>query len=134
VSAVTISIGYGHRNAIKIRSNNIRGLEMQGLKKVSMYANDSSFILSPQAISLQCLIEDLDNFELKPNYDKCTILHIRSLKNKKTFTLPCSLPIEWADGEVHILVIHITKYINKLSCNGRRLMRKNRTKAHGKFS
>ena len=44
--------------AIKIRSNNnIRGLEIQGLKpKVSMYANDSSFILSQQARSLQCLI------------------------------------------------------------------------------
>ena len=45
---------------IKIRSNNnIRGLEIQGLKtKVSMYADDTSFILSPQARSLQCLIED----------------------------------------------------------------------------
>ena len=32
-----------------------------------------------------------------------------------TFTLPCSLPIKWADGEVDILGIHITKYINKLS-------------------
>ena len=80
--------------------------------KVSMY--DSSFILSPQARSLQCLIEDLDNFSglsgLKPNYDKCTILRIGSLKNT-TFTLPCSLPIKWLD----ILGIHITKYINELS-------------------
>lgn len=50
--------------AIKIRSNsNIRGLKIQGLKtKVFIYADDSSFILSQQAISLQCLIEDLDNF------------------------------------------------------------------------
>ena len=61
--------------AIKIRlNNNIRGLEIQGLKtKVSMCADDSSFVLSPQARSLQCLIEDLDNFcvlsGLKPNYD-----------------------------------------------------------------
>jgi hypothetical protein len=36
------------------------------------------------------------------------------LKNT-TFTLPCSLPIKWADGEVEILGIHITKHINKLS-------------------
>ena len=37
--------------------------------------------LSPQARSLQCLIEDLDNFSgLKPNFDKCTILRIVSLK------------------------------------------------------
>jgi hypothetical protein len=85
---------------------------------VSMYADDSSFILCPQARSLQCLIEDLDNFYLlsrsKPNYVKCTILSIGSLKNI-TFTLLCSLSIKWADGEVDILGIHITKYINKLS-------------------
>ena len=60
--------------AIKIRSNNIRVLEIQGLKiKVSMYADESSFILIPQDRSLQCLIEDLYNFSvlsgLKPNYD-----------------------------------------------------------------
>ena len=50
-----------------------------------MYADDSSFILSLQARSLLCLIEDLVNFSvlsgLKPNYDKCTILRIGSLKN-----------------------------------------------------
>ena len=103
------------RLAIKIRSNNnIRGLEIQGLKtEVSMYADDSSFILSPQARSLQSLIKDLDNFSglsgLNIHYNKCTILHIG------TFTLPCSLPIKWADGEVDILGIHITKYINELS-------------------
>jgi hypothetical protein len=106
--------------AIKIRcNNNIRGLEIQGLKtKVSMYADDSSFMLSAQARSLQCLIKDLDNFSvfsgLKPNYDKCTILRIGSLKNT-TFTLSCSLHIKRADGEVDILGIHITKDINKLS-------------------
>jgi hypothetical protein len=83
-----------------------------------MYADDSSFMLSPQARSLQRLIQDLDNFSvlsgLKPKFDKCTILHIRSLKNT-TFTLPCSLPIKWADGEVDILCIHITKDKNNLS-------------------
>ena len=105
---------------IKIRSNdNIRGLEIQDLKtKVSMYADDSSFMLSPHARSLQCLIEDLDKFSVpsvtKSIYDKCTILHFGSLKNT-TFTLACSLPIKWADGEVDILGIHITKDINKLS-------------------
>lgn len=38
--------------SIKIKSNNnIRGLEIQGLKtKVSIYADNSSFILSPQAV------------------------------------------------------------------------------------
>ena len=66
--------------AIKIRSNNIRGLEIQGLKtKLSMYADDSGFMLSPQARSLQCLIEDLDNFSelsgLKSNYDVYNIMY-----------------------------------------------------------
>ena len=83
-----------------------------------MYADDSSFMLSPQARSLQCLIKDLANFSvlsgLKPNYDRCTILRIGSLKNT-TFTLPWSLLIKWADGELDILGIHITKYISKLS-------------------
>ena len=120
MSAVTISIRYGHLNAIKIRTNNnIRGLEIQALKtKGSMYADDSSCMLSPQARSLQRLIKDLDNISvlsgLKPNYDKCTILRIGSLKNT-TSTLPCSLPIKWDDGEVDILCIHITKDRNKLS-------------------
>ena len=41
---------------------------------------------------------------------KCTILHIGSLKNT-TFTLPCSLPIKWDDGEVDLY----KAYINKLS-------------------
>jgi hypothetical protein len=75
-------------------------------------ANDSSFILSPQARSLPCLTEDPDHFPglsgLKPNYDKCTILHIGSLKNT-TFTLPCSLLMKWAGNDVDILGIHITK-------------------------
>ena len=44
----------------------------------------------------------------------CTILYFESLKNT-TLTLPCSLPIKWADGEVDILGIHITKDITKLS-------------------
>ena len=80
-----------------------------------MYADDSSFISSPKARSLQCLIEDLDNFSgLKPNYDKMYNITYWIFKNI-TSTLPCSLPIKWADGEVDILVINITKYINDLS-------------------
>jgi hypothetical protein len=82
-----------------------------------MYIDDWSFILSLHARSMQCLIEDLDNFsglsEQKRNYDKCVMLRIGSLK--KTITLPCSSPIKWADSEVDILGIHITKYTNELS-------------------
>jgi thymidine kinase len=73
--------------AAKIRSNNnIKGLETRGLKtKVSLYTDDSCFLLNPQLESLHDLIEDLDTFAilsgLKTNYDKCTILRIGSLKN-----------------------------------------------------
>ena len=72
--------------AVKIRSNNnIKGLEIRGLKtKASLYADDSCFLLKPQLESLHGLIEDLDTFAilsgLKPNYDK--ILRIGSLKKK----------------------------------------------------
>ena len=55
---------------VKIRSNNnIKGLEIQGLKtKLSL-----NFLLNPQIESFHSLIEDLDTFSnlsrLKPNYD-----------------------------------------------------------------
>jgi hypothetical protein len=65
LSAGTISIRF------KIRlNNNVRGFEIQGLKTMlSMYADDSRFILSQQAKSLCCLIEDLDYFsnQIKSN-------------------------------------------------------------------
>jgi hypothetical protein len=103
--------------AIKIRSNkNIKGLEIWGIKtKVSMYGDDSSFSLYPQSGSLHSLLEDHGHFSslsgLNHNYDKCTVLHIASLKNT-VFTLPCSLPIQFEDGEVDIpgTYLHLKKY------------------------
>lgn len=106
--------------AIKIRSNvNIKGLEMNGMNtKVSTYADDTNFPLSPYASTLQALETDLDFFStlsgLKPNYDKCTLLRIGSLKGTH-FTLPCSLPIRWTDGPVDVLGIHIPKNMNDLT-------------------
>ena len=46
--------------AVKIRfNNNIKGLEICGLKtKVSLYADDSCFLLKPQLESLHSFIED----------------------------------------------------------------------------
>ena len=42
------------------QTTTIKGLEIQGLKtKVSMYASDSSSLLSPQTRSLQYLFEEL---------------------------------------------------------------------------
>ena len=61
------------------------------------------------------LIEALDTFAilsgLKPNYDK---LHIGSQK-KSHFTLLCSLPIKWSDGDVDLLGIQIPKEWNSHS-------------------
>jgi hypothetical protein len=74
--------------AVKIPpNNNIKRLEIQGLKmKVSLYADDSCFILNPQFGSLHSLIEDLDIFFTTNIW---YILHIRSQKNV-TLTLQCS--------------------------------------------
>ena len=103
--------------AFKMRfNNNIKGLEIRGLKtKASSYAEDSCFLLNPQLVSLHSLIEDLDTFSslsgLKRNYDKCTVLSIGSLTNA-TFTLPWSLTIKWSDRVVDILCIYILKERN----------------------
>ena len=79
-----------------------------------MHADDSCFVLNPQFGSLHSLIEDLDTFShlsgLQPSYDKCTILNTGSINN--TFTLLCSWPITWSDGDVDILGIHIPKERN----------------------
>jgi hypothetical protein len=71
--------------AIKIRSNNnIKGLEIQGLRtKVSLYADDSCFLLNPQLRSLHSLrgSRSFSNLSgLQPNDNKCTILSIGSQK------------------------------------------------------
>ena len=60
--------------AVKIRSNNIKIFEIYGLKtKVSLYADDSCFLLKPQLESLHSLIEDLHNFAILSGLNpKCT--------------------------------------------------------------
>ena len=82
--------------------------------KVSMYADDFNFFL-PQLSSLAALTNYLDLFSkisgLKPNYKKCKVLRIGSLTGTN-FSLHCSLPIEWNDGPVDILGIHIPQNIN----------------------
>lgn len=69
-----------------------------------------------QSGSLPGLIED--HFSslsgLQSNYNKCTILRIGSIKDT-TLTLTCSLAIQWADGKVYILGIHIPKDIDELT-------------------
>ncbi|XP_078590159.1 uncharacterized protein LOC144870234 [Branchiostoma floridae x Branchiostoma japonicum] len=112
--------------ATKIRTNeHIKGLKIHTLEtKVSQFADDSNFPLQPEAQSLVALVEDLKNFSiisgLKPNFDKCTILRIGSLKNT-TFSLPCDLPIKWTNGPVQLLGIMLglgtTGYTEKLDQN-----------------
>ena len=86
--------------------------------KISMYADDTSFILSPESSTLLNLTKDLDDFSsisgLKPNYDKCTILRLGSLKNTD-LSLSCKLPIKWTDGPVNVLGIQIPENMNELS-------------------
>lgn len=99
---------------IKVGANGgIKGLEINGVEfKVSMYADDTNFPITPQLSALQNLIEDLNTFSkysgLKPNYEKCNLLRIGSLKDTH-FTLPCLFPIQWTDGPVNVLGIHIPK-------------------------
>ena len=105
--------------AIKIRSNeNIKGLEICGMEeKVSIYADDSNFPLIPKISSLNALTDDLDIFStfsgLKPNYEKCTVLRIGSLKGTN-FSLKCALPIKWSDGPVDVLGIHIPQNTSEI--------------------
>lgn len=97
--------------AIRIRNNaNIKGLEVNGLEsKSSFYADDASFYINPDALSLDSLITELDSFALlsglKPNYDKCSILRIGSLKRSNQFSF--IVPIQCSEGPVNLLGIHI---------------------------
>ncbi|KAJ8289842.1 hypothetical protein GJAV_G00005950 [Gymnothorax javanicus] len=99
---------------IKVRANDsIKGLEINGVEfKVSMYADDTNFPINPQLSTLQNLVEDLNTFSkysgLKPNYEKCSLLRIGSLKDTP-FNLPGLFPIQWTDGPVNVLGIHIPK-------------------------
>ena len=56
-----------------------------------MYADDKTFMIRPDKLSLQNLIDDLEHLTkisgLKPNYDKCHIMRLGSLKHTH-FALP----------------------------------------------
>jgi len=108
--------------AVKIRSNNnIKGITLHETEiKVSQFADDSNFPLQPTLTSLLALTKDLNNFSeisgLDPNYSKCKILRIGTLRNTH-FTLPCNLPVQWTDGPVKMLGVGITGDTNKLTKN-----------------
>lgn len=98
--------------AIKIRVNkNIEGLINNNIEsKISRYADDTSFPISPKPHCLQNLIDLLEMFSqhsgLKLNYDKCKILRTGSLKNT-SFRMECKVPVEWTDGPINILGVVI---------------------------
>ena len=105
--------------AMKIRNSvNIKGLSNYGLEsKISLYADDTIFFLSPKENYLNALLKDLDQFAelsgLRPNYDKCIILQLGSIHGI-TFKLSCNPTLIWSDGPIDILGIHIPKMIDEL--------------------
>lgn len=105
--------------AIQIRLNeNIEGLKNNNIEsKILMYADDTSFLISPKPHCLKNLIDVLDVFSqqsgLKLNYEKCKILRIGSLKGT-SFKTECKAPIEWTNGPVNILGIVIPENLENL--------------------
>jgi len=105
--------------AMKIRSNiEIQGLTTYGLEtKLLQFADDSNFPLVPKLGTLYALVKDIEVFStlsgLVPNFDKCMIVRIGSLRDTNFF-IPCLLPLQWTDGPVDILGIHIPKYLSDI--------------------
>lgn len=85
--------------------------------KISMYADDTSFLISPKPHCLQNLIDLLQRFSphsgLKLNYDKCIILRIGSLKNT-WLRMEYKVPVEWTDGPINILGVVIPEHLEQL--------------------
>ncbi len=69
-----------------------------------MWADDTNFTLSPTVKSILASTEDFDQFSrisgLKPNFDKCTIKCIGSLKHLQ---LPVNFPVRCTKGSVNIM-------------------------------
>lgn len=105
--------------AINVRmENNIEGLTVNNTEtKISMYADDTSFLFSPKPQCLHKLISLLDIFSqqsgLKLNYDKCKILRIGSLK-RTDYKLKCQVSVGWTDGPVSVLGIVIPENLEEL--------------------
>lgn len=98
--------------AIKIRNNpDISGLFPNGKEiKLTMYADDAIFFIKPTQSTLEGLIRELNTFSkisgLKPNFAKCNILRIGTLKDTN-FILNSSVPVKWINGDVNLLGIHL---------------------------
>ena len=93
------------------RCDKIKGLYTGPIEnKISQYADDTNFPTYPSRESLNSLLTILSNYAiisgLKPNYDKCKILRVGSIKNTN-FTIETSHPVTWADGSVDVLGIHL---------------------------
>lgn len=78
--------------------------------KLTMYADDAIFFIKPTQSTLEGLIRELNTFSkisgLKPNFAKCNILSIGTLKDTN-FILNSSVPVKWINGDVNLLGIHL---------------------------
>ena len=98
--------------AIRVRlCESIRGLYTGPFEnKISQYADDTNFPLQPTVDCFNTLVDVLNRFSsisgLKPNYEKCKVLRIGSLKNSR-FRIDTEYPFEWTDGSVGDLGVHI---------------------------
>lgn len=80
-----------------MRANSkIEGLRILTLEsKISVYADDINFRIQPNITTFIALVDELNDFSnisgLKPNYEKCTVLRIGSLRGSN-FEFCCDLP------------------------------------------
>lgn len=105
--------------AIKVRLNeDIEGLRNNNIEsKITMYADDTSFLINPKTQCLSSLLDLLNIFSQQSglilNYDKCKILRIGCLKGTP-YSIDSKVPILWTDGPVNLLGIVIPENLEDL--------------------
>lgn len=64
---------------------------------------------------------------MKPNYEKCTVLHIESLRGSN-FEFCCDLPVKWSDGPIDVLGIHVPRNMEHITIENfeRKLLKSDR--------
>lgn len=114
-SKLTLTSNTGLGPGVVFTKAPILGVRYPGLenKSVNVYQWQKwplkSTNLDPYTVSLKIWIPFLSYLDLNP------IMISGPYVKRHIFTLPCSLPIKWPDGEVDILDIHILKDINSFT-------------------
>ena len=93
-------------------NNNIRGIDVNGLKNViSQFADDTVIFLNYEQICLSETMHELTHIEkntgLKISYDKTTIHRLGSLR-KTNAQLYTQNNIKWSDGDIEMLGITVS--------------------------